>query len=728
MSADLPVSQLMRRDLLECAPTLPVRQAAARMHEARCGSILVVGGDRPVGIWTERDAVAATWGSADDLERPVADFMSAPVKTIAAQTTLGEAARRFRADGVRHFLVTDAHERRLGIVSQTDVVSGTTLPPRDVASLISGVPVCVDGATPFAEVRRLLRERQLDCVVVQAGRRYGIITLHDVVAALGAAHVDANAGELASFPLLTIDRDGTLFQARQLFARHRIRHLGVLDDRRSLAGLLSFRDVFDNIERDYVNALLPELEAQTAQLLRTQHELLRQAQLTDAILNALPISVFVKDEQGRLIIANEMTARTIGRPLVEIVGRHAAQLAVSASAKSVDAVEWLAADDEKVRAARQTLVNEVLQPDGRTLLCQKRMVEVDGAALLVGAAMDVSAWKRADALLVSEHRILELIAGGSELPVVLEALCQRLETHLPGALCSIRLCSDDGASWHHGAAPSLPVDYVEAVGDVPLGPEGESRAAFLGEQVSVDDIASSPRWAARADLAARYGLRCCWTTPFLSADNQLLGAFAIYYRQQLQPGDSERYVIAHAARLASVAVERWRQIADLKRLATTDLLTGLRNRAYFMDSAATELRRFDRFKRELTMLMIDLDFFKLINDRHGHAAGDEALRVFARVLVGQTRAFDLLGRIGGEEFAVLLSETGGEAGVQIAERLRQAIELASFVFHDSAPIRFTVSIGVAPCRDGDSLDSLLARADDALYRAKHAGRNRVEVG
>lgn len=719
MSIDLPVCQLMQRDLLECPPTLSVRQAAARMHEAHCGSILVVDGDRPVGIWTATDAVVATWRSADDLERPVADFMSAPVKTIAAQTTLGEAARRFRGDGVSHFLVIDAHERRLGIVSQTDVVSGTALPPRNVASLISGVPVCVDAATSFAEVRRLLRERQLDCVVVLAGQRYGIITLHDVVAALGAANIDASAGELASFPLLTIASDGTLFEARQLFARHRIRHLGVLDEQRSLAGLLSFRDVFDNIERAYVNALLPELEAQTAQLLRTQHELMRQAQLTDAILNALPISVFVKDEQGRVTIANEMAARTIGRPLAEIVGHRAAQPGSPA---------WLVADDDKVRADGQTLVSETLQPDGRTLLCQKRMVEVDGAALLVGAAMDVSAWKRADALLVSEHRILELIAGGGELPAVLEALCLRLETHLPGALCSIRLCSDDGASWHHGAAPSLPPDYAAAIDDVPLGPEGESRAAFLGEQVSVDDLASSPRWAAHADLAAQYGLRCCWTTPFYSANNQVLGAFAIYYRQLLQPGDSERYVIAHVARLASVAVERWRQVADLKRLATTDLLTGLRNRAYFMDSAATELRRFDRFKRELTMLMIDLDFFKLINDRHGHAAGDEALRVFAKVLVGQTRAFDLLGRIGGEEFAVLLSETGGEAGVQIAERLRQAIEQASFVFHDSAPIRFTVSVGVAPCRDGDSLDSLLARSDDALYRAKHAGRNRVEVG
>lgn len=724
MSVDLPVCQLVQRDLLECAPTLPLREAAARMHEARCGSILVVDAGQPVGIWTETDAVAVAWHSADDLERPVSDFMSAPVKTIAAQTSLGEAARRFRLAGVRHFLVTDAHERRLGIISQTDVVSNQSaaLPLRNVASLISGVPVCVNAAASFAEVRRVLHERKLDCVVVRSDHGYGIITLHDVVAALGAATIGASAGTLASFPLRTIISDGTLFQARELFARHRIRHLGVLDEHHLLVGLLSFRDVFDNIERAYVNALLPELEAQTEQLLQTQRELLRQSALTDAILNALPISVFVKDEQGRLIIANEMAAQTIGRPLAEVVGRTDAQLLTP------DVAARIADDDQKARAAKQTLVSEEVQPDGRTLLCQKRMVEVAGAALLIGAAMDVSEWKRADALLVSEHRILELIAGGSELPVVLDALCQRLETHLPGALCSILLCRDDGAQLHHGAAPSLPAGYAQAIDGLPFGPQRESSAAFLGEQVVVEDLASAPRWASYAALASQYALRCCWSTPFYSASRQPLGAFAIYYRQSQQPGDGDLYVIAHAARLASAAVERWQQIADLKRLATTDLLTGLRNRAHFMDSAAAELRRFDRFKRELTMLMIDLDFFKLINDRYGHAAGDEALRVFARVLVGQTRAFDLLGRIGGEEFAVLLSETGDEAGMQIAERLRQAIELASFVFDDSGPIRFTVSVGVAPCRDGDSLDSLLARADGALYRAKHAGRNRVELG
>ena len=139
-----------------------------------------------------------------------------------------------------------------------------------------------------------------------------------------------------------------------------------------------------------------------------------------------------------------------------------------------------------------------------------------------------------------------------------------------------------------------------------------------------------------------------------------------------------------------------------------------------MDNAEVELRRAGRFNRELVVLMIDIDLFKQINDRHGHATGDEALRVFSRVLGKETRAFDLLGRIGGEEFAVVLPETSIEAGLQIAERLREAVEKSSFVFHDGPSISFTVSIGASRLQAGDNLDSLLARADDALYRAKHA--------
>ena len=133
--------------------------------------------------------------------------------------------------------------------------------------------------------------------------------------------IEANAGELASFPLVTIRHDATLLQARDVFIQNHIRHLGLMDDQQMPIGLLTFRDLFDTVEHEYVNGLLPELELQTERLLQSQREIARQVSLTDAILNALPINVFVKDEKGRLIIANEMSAKTTGRPLAEIIGR-----------------------------------------------------------------------------------------------------------------------------------------------------------------------------------------------------------------------------------------------------------------------------------------------------------------------------------------------------------------------------------------------------------------------
>ncbi|MFZ2853366.1 MAG: diguanylate cyclase [Rhodocyclaceae bacterium] len=728
MSIDLFVEEFMQSDLLECSPSLPVGEAAVLMRNARCGSILVVDQGAPVGIWTETDALAGRWFSVEDLDQPVSVFMSSPVKTIPVRTTLGEAARQFRVSGVRHFLVNDAEGRYLGMISQTDVVRNQGvaffLRARDVASVVTGVPSCVDVHASFHEVRQLMHERSLSAVVVRDGERLGIITPRDVIGVLGTRQLDRSAGAVASFPLLSIAGSASLFQARDLFAQQRIRHLGVTDDNGALVGLLSLGDILDSVEHEYVRDLLVQLEQQAERLQTTQRESVRQANLTEAILNALPISVFVKDGEGRVIVSNEMSNQIIGRPAGEIIGRTDSELFAP------EIVESLAQEEARVRSTRQTLISEQPLNDGRTLLLHKRAVEVDGSSLLIGAAMDVTEWKRADALMVSSHHVLELIVGGAESPAVLDALCQRMESHLAGAWCSILLLDADGVHLRHGAGPSLPAEYMRAIDGLAIGPAAGScgTAAFTGEQVIVEDVARSPLWTDFANLAGRFGLRSCWSTPFFSAGRKVLGTFAVYHQKPRHPDSNDLMVISHGARLASVAVERWQQIEELKRLATIDMLTGLNNRGHFIEGAEAELRRADRFDRDLTVLMLDIDFFKRINDGYGHAAGDEALRVFSRILKRETREIDLLGRLGGEEFAVLLPETSPGDGMQVAERIRAAIEQSSFSFQGSVPIIFTVSLGASFLQAGDRLDNLLARADEALYRAKHGGRNRVEKG
>jgi len=170
--------------------------------------------------------------------------------------------------------------------------------------------------------------------------------------------------------------------------------------------------------------------------------------------------------------------------------------------------------------------------------------------------------------------------------------------------------------------------------------------------------------------------------------------------------------------------ERKRLEAELQRLAVMDGLTELPNRRHFLERLEAEAERARRYGRPLSVAMIDLDHFKAINDGHGHAAGDAALRGFAELARDALRASDVIGRMGGEEFAIALPETGLDAAVPVMERLRELVA-AHRVREEGCTFGFTVSAGVAVLHPEDDLSRLLSRADRALYAAKRLGRNRV---
>ena len=158
--------------------------------------------------------------------------------------------------------------------------------------------------------------------------------------------------------------------------------------------------------------------------------------------------------------------------------------------------------------------------------------------------------------------------------------------------------------------------------------------------------------------------------------------------------------------------------------AMTDPLTGLFNRRAFLEAANRLIARRGRRSQTVSLLALDLDRFKSINDRFGHATGDAALQAFASTIAGNVRAADVIGRLGGEEFACIIPGDASDAGV-VAERLRVAFEAAGVVIAGHE-IGATVSIGVATAIAPVGIDGLLSRADAALYRAKHNGRNRIE--
>lgn len=167
--------------------------------------------------------------------------------------------------------------------------------------------------------------------------------------------------------------------------------------------------------------------------------------------------------------------------------------------------------------------------------------------------------------------------------------------------------------------------------------------------------------------------------------------------------------------------------AKLRELATTDSLTGLYNRRRFMELAEREFARSIRYDRELALFMIDIDFFKKVNDTYGHSVGDEVLRALSETAILALRNADIIGRLGGEEFAVLLPETGGESALEVAERLRQSVERTT-INTAAGGLTITVSIGVSTRTPSTNVvETLLKEADVALYDAKQSGRNRVVV-
>ena len=165
--------------------------------------------------------------------------------------------------------------------------------------------------------------------------------------------------------------------------------------------------------------------------------------------------------------------------------------------------------------------------------------------------------------------------------------------------------------------------------------------------------------------------------------------------------------------------------AELRRLATTDPLTGLPNRRHFLEMAEAECHRAGRYGRPFSLVMLDVDHFKGVNDRHGHSAGDAVLQSLAAAVSGGLRDEAVAGRLGGEEFAILLPEAAGEDAAAVADRIRQRVAETP-VATGVGDLIVTVSLGVATWQPpAEAVDSLLSRADAALYTSKERGRNRV---
>jgi two-component system cell cycle response regulator len=258
--------------------------------------------------------------------------------------------------------------------------------------------------------------------------------------------------------------------------------------------------------------------------------------------------------------------------------------------------------------------------------------------------------------------------------------------------------------------------------------------------VLIPDVATSVFYARLRELWAREGIRVqvrsVIALPF-ELDKEQSGVFLL--RRSV---DQPELVVADVEFATAVvngalrAICRAREVEEtiaaneaLDALAHTDPLTDLLNRRALASQLQNEIERVRRYDAPLSVLMLDLDHFKTVNDTYGHLVGDSVLAEFGRVLQRGTRTVDIVARYGGEEFVVALPETNYEGAMAYAERLRERIEAHPFRSASAQPVSLTASIGIAtfPAPGVDGFETLLASADAALYRAKQDGRNRVAV-
>ncbi|MBK5417565.1 EAL domain-containing protein [Pseudomonas sp. TH31] len=325
-----------------------------------------------------------------------------------------------------------------------------------------------------------------------------------------------------------------------------------------------------------------------------------------------------------------------------------------------------------------------------------------------------------------QGHVLELIARSTELAEVLDSLARLVESQLEGMMVSILVLDEDGQHLLHGAAPSLPKAYNQLIDGLAIGPNVGScgTAVYRREPVIVTDIELDPLWEAYRSVAAPYGFRACWSTPILSHERKVLGTFALYSKTVRSPHATETRLIDMATPLAGIAIERQLTEKRIRYMGDHDALTGLPNRTLLEDRLKQAILYAQRYNRLVTVVFLDLDKFKLVNDSLGHSAGDELLKTVARRMLECVRRTDTVVRLGGDEFVIILFDQPSDLdGVmpalhKIQEAILQPIQLSGHTLH------VTCSMGLATYpADGSDTDTLLSNADAAMYRAKELGRN-----
>lgn len=373
----------------------------------------------------------------------------------------------------------------------------------------------------------------------------------------------------------------------------------------------------------------------------------------------------------------------------------------------------------------QVLDFQVTRPDGSICIIHTSIHLVrdkDGKPRgFRGISRDVTEQKRNEAYEQARTRVLENIARNAPMEETLEAVLTALQAQMPD-FAGMFLVEEDGRL-RCAARVRIPDPFVSFINGKPVDPDGtiSCRAAFQREAVIVECVETDPRCASYRKELAACGIKAIWAHPVLGRDGDLLGVLSVYPRSARGPQDRENDWLQSATATAEIAITHHRVTSELSYLSWYDNLTGILNRRSFMIESERLFALASRKGWTPAILFLDLDRFKQVNDTWGHQIGDLMLKETAGRLSGCLRQSDCIARLGGDEFAIFVPETDRDSARTIANRILRAMAEPFDLKGVLVSVGISIGIALAPRKPKISVETLLVRADEAMYQAKTQG-------
>lgn len=438
--------------------------------------------------------------------------------------------------------------------------------------------------------------------------------------------------------------------------------------------------------------------------------------------------VMITDGRGIICHVNGGFARLLGYARHQAVGRPWHELLRPLHARTEPLATMLAPLAEGKPLRRESLVADMAG--------QPRWLSVAVSPIMAGSRLanptrpandlvntvcvltDITATKVRESI---QHRTLEALARDLPTSEIMADLCRRVERMSPGAMAAVMRVA--GGRLRLVAMPSADPASVAPFDNLPIGLQSGScgAAAFLGKPVAVGDIAQDPRWETLRDAALGAGLAASWSTPVRAADGRVLGTFALCFAEPRLPDAFHENLVSVAADLCALALARDHAQERIHRLAYYDALTGLPNRQLLLSRTDEAVARANADGSPLALLFIDLNDFKRVNDVQGHGAGDRFLTEVAtrlqHVALG-LHADATVGRLSGDEFAVLLPGHSADAAMAAAQALHLSLS-APIIVARGLTLSPMASIGISLLTEqARDRETLLHHADLAVYQAK----------